>query len=76
VALGNTLIQYYSKAEYRGRVLSILMMEIGLMSLGAFGAAILTETIGVQSVIGGFAFVLFFLSILTLVFVPRLRRLD
>ena len=76
LALANTLIQYYSKAEYRGRVMSILMMEIGLMSLGAFGAALLTETIGVQSAIGGFAFLLAFMSILTLAFVPRLRRLD
>jgi MFS family permease len=76
LALGNTLIQYYSKAEYRGRVMSILMMEIGLMSLGAFGAALLTETIGVQSAIGGFAFLLAFVSVLTLAFVPRLRRLD
>ncbi len=76
LALANTLLQYYSKAEYRGRVMSILMMEIGLMSLGSFGAALLTETTGVQSVIGGFAFALCFLAILTLVFVPRLRRLD
>jgi len=76
MALANTLLQYYTKAEYRGRVMSIMMMEIGLMSLGAFGAALLTETIGVQWVIGGFAFTLAFLAIFTLSFVPRLRRLD
>ncbi|MBN1188183.1 MAG: MFS transporter [Dehalococcoidales bacterium] len=76
LALSNTLLQYYSKAEYRGRVMSIFMMEIGLMSFGAFGAALLTEAIGVQSAIGGFAVVLAFLSILTLAFVPRLRRLN
>ena len=76
LALGNTLLQYYSKAEYRGRVMSILMMEIGLMSLGAFGAALLTETIGVQSSIGGFAFTLVLVAIFTLAFVPRLRKLN
>ena len=76
LALSNTLLQYYTKAEYRGRVMSILMMEIGLMSLGAFGAALLTENVGVQSAIGGLAFVLASLSVLTLVFVPRLRKLD
>ncbi len=76
MALGNTLLQYYSKAEYRGRVMSISMMEIGLMSFGAFGAALLTETIGVQWAIGGFAIVLVFLSIFTLAFAPRLRKLK
>ncbi len=76
MALSNTLLQYYVEDEYRGRVMSILMMEFGLTSLGTFGAAILAEAIGVQWAVGGFAMVLVFLSILALAFVPRIRRLD
>ena len=30
MALGNTLLQYYTEADYRGRVMSFMMMEFGL----------------------------------------------
>ncbi|MFC1932330.1 MFS transporter [Chloroflexota bacterium] len=76
MTLGNTMIQYYVDDEYRGRVMSFYMMEFGLMSLGVFAAGLLAETIGVQWSVGGFAIVLAFLCILTLIFVPRLRKLD
>ena len=74
--LSNTLLQYYVEDEYRGRVMSILLMEFGVTSLGTFGAALLTEVIGVQWAVGGFAMILVFLCIMGLVFLPRLRRLD
>ncbi|MFC2071494.1 MFS transporter [Chloroflexota bacterium] len=76
MTLGNTLLQYYVEDEYRGRVMSLYMMEFGLTSFGTFAAGVLAESIGVQWAVGGFAMVLFFVSVLTLVFVPRLRRLD
>jgi len=76
MALANTLLQYHSTDEYRGRVMSIMMMEFGMSSFATFGAALLTEAIGVQWAVGGFAIVLILLSVLALVFVPRLRRLD
>ncbi len=76
MALANTLLQYHTTDEYRGRVMSFYMMEFGLSSLGTFAAGLLAEGIGVQWAIGGFAMVLVFLSTLTLAFVPRLRRLD
>ncbi|MDO8687754.1 MAG: MFS transporter [Dehalococcoidales bacterium] len=76
MALANTLLQYYSVDEYQGRVMSIMMLEFGLSSFATFGAALLTEAIGVQWAVGGFAIVLVLISILALVFVPRLRRLD
>ncbi|MFO7996754.1 MAG: MFS transporter [Dehalococcoidia bacterium] len=76
MALGNTLLQHYSTDEYRGRVMSIFAMEMGLMSFGAVGAALLTESIGVQWAIGSFGISMAFLSILTLAFVPQLRELD
>lgn len=76
MALSNALIQYYTEDAYRGRVVSILMMEWGLTSFGSFGAALLAETVGVQWAVGGFALVLIFLTILAFIFVPRFRRLE
>ncbi|MDD4876826.1 MAG: MFS transporter, partial [Dehalococcoidales bacterium] len=76
MTLSNTLLQYYVENEYRGRVMSIYMMEFGLTSFGTFAAALLAEGFGVQWGVGGFALVLIFLSALALIFLPRIRRLD
>jgi len=76
MALGTTLVQYYVEADYRGRIMSILMMQFGFMSLGTFIAGTMAESMGVQWALGGFAIALFFISTLALVFVPRLRKLD
>ncbi len=76
MALGNSLIQYYVDATYRGRVLSFFMLCFGLSSLGAFFAGILAENIGVQWAIGGLAIVLVLFTLGIMTMVPRLRRLD
>ena len=76
MALGNTLVQYYVDDNFRGRVMSIYMMNFGLMGLGVFVAGILAEYFGVQLVVGGLAAILAVLSILAMVFVPRIRDLD
>ncbi len=76
MTLGNTLIQYYVDDEYRGRVVSIYVMEFGLTSFGSFGAAMLAGAVGVQWALGGFAMTLAVIAVLTQIFVPRLRRLD
>ncbi|MBI4180901.1 MAG: MFS transporter [Chloroflexi bacterium] len=76
MTLGGTLLQYYTEATYLGRVMSILMMQFGLISFSTFAAGLLAEGIGVQWAVGGFAIVLIFVSVLMLVFVPRLRKLD
>jgi MFS family permease len=76
IAVATAILQDYSQDEYRGRVMSIFMMEIGLMGFAGFGAALLTEVIGVQWVIGGFAMALALMSLAVLGFVPRLRRID
>lgn len=76
MALGNTLIQHYVEDEYRGRVMSIFLMQWGLMSISTFMAGLLAEVMGVQWAVGGFAMALIFLSAMALVFVPRIRKLD
>ena len=74
--LGSTLLQSYAEAEYLGRVMSVNMMDMGLSSLGTFAAGLLAEGIGAQWAIGGFALILVLLMTLTLVFIPRIRKLD
>ena len=76
MTLAGTLIQYYVDPEYLGRVMSILMMQFGLISFGTFAAGLLAEAIGVQWAVGGFAMGLTFLSILALTFVSHIRNLE
>jgi MFS family permease len=76
MALGNSLIQYYVDASYRGRVMSFFMLCFGLSSLGAFFAGILADVIGVQWAVGSLAMALIVFTLGIMALVPRLRRLD
>ncbi|MCX7912840.1 MAG: MFS transporter, partial [Dehalococcoidales bacterium] len=58
MALGNSLVQYYSDPSYRGRVMSFFMLGFGLSSLGAFFAGFMAEAIGVQWACGALAIAL------------------
>ena len=74
--LSNTLLQYYVEDEYRGRVMSVHIMEYGLVGFGAFASGLIAAVIGIQWAIGGLAMLLALLSVLAIAFVPRLRHLD
>jgi MFS family permease len=76
MALGNSLIQYYSDATYRGRVMSFFMLGFGFSSLGAFFAGMLAEGVGVQWSVGSMAIVLVIITIVVLAMVSRIRKLD
>jgi MFS transporter, DHA1 family, staphyloferrin A biosynthesis exporter len=76
MALGNSLIQYYSDVAYRGRVMSFFMMGFGFGSLGAFVAGILAQVAGVQWAVGSMAALLVIVAVWVLVFTPPLRKLD
>ena len=76
MALGNSLIQYYVDATYRGRVMSFFMLCFGLSSLGAFFAGILAEGVGVQWAVGSLAILLVVMTGFVLTMVPRIRKLD
>jgi MFS family permease len=75
-ASGNSLIQNYTEPEYRGRVLSFMMMGIGFSSLGTFFAGVLAESIGIQWSMGGLAMLLVLASVVLFVATGRLRKLD
>ena len=76
MTLGNTLLQYYVQDEYRGRVMSLMMMEFGLTSFGVVFAGIMTDVIGVQWAVGGLAILLIVFSVYAILFMPSIRKLD
>lgn len=76
MSLGNTLLNYYVDPNYRGRIMSLMMMEWGLTSFGAFATAIVAGAIGVQLAVGGLAVMLVVMALGLLAFVPKMRRLD
>ena len=76
MTLGNTLLQYYVQDEYRGRVMSLMMMEFGLTSFGVVLAGVLTDIFGVQWTLGGMAILLIGFSVYAVMFMPRIRDLD
>jgi MFS family permease len=75
-ASGNSLAQNYTEPEYRGRVMSFMMMGIGFSSLGTFFAGVLAEALGVGWAIGGLAMILVLTSVALLMFTSRLRKLE
>jgi MFS family permease len=48
MALNNTMIMLHSKPEMHGRVMSVLMMEFGVMPLGSMPMAAIADYIGVD----------------------------
>ena len=76
MSLGNVLVQSYVADEYRGRAMSVFMMQRSLASLGTFFVGVLASAIGVQWVLGGLAVALFALASAGLFVAPGLRKLD
>ncbi len=75
-ALGNVLLQAYARDAYRGRVMSLYMTQISVMSFGAFGAGLVAEALGARWALGGMAALLAAVSVGFLALSPLLRRLD
>ena len=76
MSLSTVLIQTYVAAEYRGRVLSIYMMEFGLVALGVFAVGAIAEVVGLQLAIGGAAAFLLVVALALFPAFPTLRRLQ
>ncbi len=75
MSLSTVLLQTYVDPEYRGRVLSIYMMEFGLVALGVFAVGAIAEVVGLQLAIGGAAAILLVVSLLLFPAFKTLRRL-
>ena len=75
-ALGQVLLQSYVQDDYRGRVMAIYMMQISMVSLGAFLIGLLSEVIGVQAAFAVLGIGLLTACALIYVLAPRLRSLH
>ena len=76
MALSNTLAQVYSDDEYRGRVMSIYMLNWGMTNVGVFVVGIVADFVGVQWAVGGSAILLLAVTLYFFVFSRRIRTMD
>ncbi|MGE3961245.1 MAG: MFS transporter [Dehalococcoidia bacterium] len=74
--LSNVLVQEYVQEEYRGRVMSVYMLQFSLSQIGAFLTGLLAEAFGPRMALGSTSAALVVLAFGALIFVPRLRNLD
>ncbi|MDA0787847.1 MAG: MFS transporter [Proteobacteria bacterium] len=75
MSLSNVLIQSHVDDDYRGRVMSIYMLEMSVLSIAVYPISILADVLGPQWAVGGSAACLVVL-ILVLFKVPAYRNLD
>jgi MFS family permease len=75
-SLSNVLVQTYVEDEYRGRVMSVYMMQFNLSQLGAFLTGMLAAAVGPRTALGGTSLALVALGLGALAFMPRLRHLE
>jgi MFS family permease len=76
MSLSNVLLQAYTEPSYRGRVMSVYMLEFSLVSFGTFLVGVLANLVGVQVAIGLTGLALVALVLYLLAFVPRMRNLP
>ena len=74
-ASNNTLLQLAVPDEYRGRVMSTLFMNRGLVPMGTALAGTLAVLIGTQNAVASMAAVIIVLGIGAVFLAPSLRRL-
>jgi len=73
--LSNVLVQEYVEDAFRGRVMSVYMLQFSLSSFAAFLTGMLAAWIGPRAALGGMSLALMLLALGALIFVPRLRNL-
>ena len=76
MSLGNVLIQSYTESEYRGRVMSVYMLEFSLVAFGTFLVGMLANALGPQVALGATSVALIGLTVAFLLFVPKMRQLN
>jgi MFS family permease len=75
-SLNQALIMEEVEERYRGRVMSVYMMNFGLMPLGMLPAGLVADWLGGQVAIGILAFLLFGVTLAVMVSQSRLRALQ
>jgi sugar phosphate permease len=74
--IGSALSQSYTENQYMGRVMSIMNMQWGLMSICTFVAGVLAEVIAVQWILGSLSILLVVLSATFLGAFKNLRKVE
>jgi MFS family permease len=74
--IGGALLQTYTEGAYMGRVMSIMNMQWGLMSLCTFIAGILADRVPVQWVLGSLSILLVILSTTFLATFKQVRKIE
>jgi len=75
-SISNSLVQSYTEHDYQGRMMSLYSLQDGILSLGGFIAAMVAGLIGTPWTVFSFALAMVLLSISTIIFLPRIRKLD
>ena len=76
MSLHMSVVTLIIEPEMRGRVMSIMMMTFGLMPVGALPVSFVAETAGIDVALVGCAFGLAGLTLLLMIAIPGLRRID
>jgi MFS family permease len=74
--LNQSLIMEHTEDRYRGRVMSVYMLNFGLMPLGVLPSGVLADYLGGQATIGILAVALLLITSLILISQKRLRTLP
>ena len=75
MATNNSVIQASVPAEYRGRVMSVMMMSFGLMPLGVIPITLASDQFGPAVTVATSSALLIAAVLALALFAPRLRRL-
>ena len=75
MSLSNVLIQSYVDDEFRGRVMSIYMLEMSVLAITLYPVSVLTDMFGPQWAVGVSASCLI-IMVIVLFNIPAYRKLD
>jgi MFS family permease len=76
MSLGQVLLQSYTEPEYRGRVMSIYMIEFSITAFMVFLVGMFANVVGIQVALGACSAILVAIAVGSLAFSPRLRALQ
>ena len=76
MTLTSSLMMEYTTQEYRGRVMSIFGLNMGIMPAGVLPVTIVAERLGAPIALGTMAGLLIVVAIIILAVSPRLRQLQ
>lgn len=74
--ISSTLVQSITDPAYMGRVMSLSVIQFGIMSVFTFLVGMLTEIVQIQSILMGMATILFVISLIALISNRGMRQFN